>query len=336
MTPTLAAWLHTLDPYAVQLWEGGPIRWYGLSYLAGFLLAFLLIKRVARVGVSTLPPGKASDLVVSLAIGIVVGGRLGYVLFYKPQLFVEFTGNVPYWGVLDMMGGGMSSHGGMIGGLVATWWFAKRNKQPLLYTADLMAFGAPLGLLCGRLANFINGELIGRECDPDFPLAVQFPQEAYDSLPLYDRLAAALGRELPRNWLDQLQSGHVEIQQAAAQVLPARHPSQLYAGLTEGVVVFVVLALLWWKPRRAGTIVGAFGVVYALMRLLNEQFRQPDTHLGFQALGLTRGQWLSVGLLLLGVGILVAAKLRQAPAMGSWRRGAWTKAAEPGPAKTKA
>lgn len=325
MNPTLAAWLHTIDPYAIQLWEGGPIRWYGLSYLAGFLIAFLLIKRVATVGVSTLPPAKAGDFVVSLAIGTVVGGRLGYILFYKPELLVEFTSNVPYWGVLDMMGGGMASHGGMIGGLAATWWFAKRNQQPFMHTADLMAFGAPLALLCGRLANFVNGELIGRTCDKDFPLAVQFPQEAYDSQSMYDKLTAAFGRELPRNWLDQLQSGHVEIQRAAMEVLPTRHPSQLYAGLTEGVVVFLVLALLWLKPRRTGTIAGTFGVVYALMRLLNEQFRQPDTHLGFQALGLTRGQWLSVGLLMAGVGIFIVVGLKKTPAMGSWRRGVWTK-----------
>ena len=328
MTATLAAWLHTIDPYAIQLWEGGPIRWYGLSYLVGFVLAFVLIKRVAGVGVSTLPAAKASDLVVSLAIGIVVGGRLGYVLFYKPHLFVEFTGTLPYWGVLDMMGGGMASHGGMIGGLIATGWFAKRNQQPLLHTADLMAFAAPLGLLCGRLANFVNGELIGRRCAADFPLAVQFPQEVYDDPSLFDRLTLAFGRELPRNWLDRLQSGHVEIQRAAAEVLPARHPSQLYAGLTEGLIVFAVLAALWCKPRRPGTIVAGFGLVYALMRMLNEQFRQPDTHLGLQALGMTRGQWLSVGLLAAGVIVGVIAWRKKGEAMGSWRRGPWTKAPE--------
>lgn len=324
MTPTLAAWLHTIDPYAIQLWEGGPIRWYGLSYLAGFVLAYLLIKRVAKVGVSTLPPAKAGDLVISLALGIVVGGRLGYVLFYKPQLLIEFTGSPPFWGVFDMMGGGMASHGGMIGGIVATWWFARRNKQPWLHTMDLMAFSAPLGLLCGRLANFVNGELIGRECPPDFPLAVQFPQEVYDSQETYDAMTLAYGRELPAHWLDRLQSGSEALQRAATEVLPTRHPSQLYAGLTEGIIVFAVLALLWLKPRRPGVIVGAFGVVYAVMRLINENFRMPDAHLGDQPLGLTRGQWLSVGLLLVGVVVLAIAQRGKPSPMGSWRRGPWT------------
>lgn len=318
LIPTLAAWLHTIDPYAVQLWEGGPIRWYGLSYLAGFLIAYLLIRRVARVGISTMPLPKVGDFVIHLAIGGVIGGRLGYVAFYKPHLFIEFSGSFPFWGVFDMMGGGMASHGGMIGGIVGAWWFSLRNKQPLAHTLDLLCFAAPLGLFCGRVANFINGELIGRTCPRDFPLAVQFPQEIYESQDMYDAMTSAYGRELPPHWLDLLQSGNVALQQAAMSVLPTRHPSQLYAGVLEGLVVFAVLALLWLKPRRAGTIAGVFCVTYALMRLINEVFRQPDTHLGLQAWGLSRGQWLSVPLLLLGVGILVWVYRVKTPPMGSW------------------
>lgn len=321
---TLAAWLHTIDPYAIQLWEGGPIRWYGLSYLAGFLIAYGLIRRVARVGVSTLPLAKVGDLVIHLAIGAVIGGRLGYVAFYKPHLFVEFSSSLPFWGVLDMMGGGMASHGGMIGTVVAAWWFGKRQRQSFAHTIDLVCFAAPLGLLCGRLANFINGELIGRACDKDFPLAVQFPQELYDSQAMVDAMTVAYGRELPRNWLDLLQSGNEALQQAAMAVLPTRHPSQLYAGALEGLVVFAVLALLWVKPRRAGTITGAFCITYAVMRLINEQFRQPDAHLGLQALDLSRGQWLSIPLLLLGVVVLVVVHKKKTRPMGSWRRGPWT------------
>ena len=324
MIPTLAAWLHTLDPYLVVLPGGFPIRWYGLSYLAGFLLAFLLIRRVARVGISTLAPARASDFVIALAIGAVVGGRLGYVLFYRRDLITRLTDELPYWGVLDMGQGGMSSHGGIIGATLACLIFARRHRLPLFHAFDLMAFGAPLGLLCGRIANFINGELIGRRAAADFPLAVQFPQEVYDDPALVRDLTIEYGRELPRNWLELLQGGNETLQAAAAAVLPTRHPSQLYAGLTEGVTVFLVLALLWVAPRRAGTIAGAFGITYALMRLVNEHFRLPDSHLGFQALGLTRGQWLSVPLLAVGVAILVWAHVKRHPVMGSWRRGSWT------------
>lgn len=323
--PTLAAWLHTIDPYAIQLWEGGPIRWYGLSYLAGFLIAYLLVRRVAKVGVSTLDYRRAGDLIITFAISIVVGGRLGYVAFYKPHLLAEFSSSLPFWGALDIAGGGMSSHGGMIGGLLGAWWFAYRHKQPVLHTFDLLCFAAPLGLFCGRVANFINGELIGRACPPGFPLAVQFPQEVYETAEIYDAMTMAYGRELPRNWLDLLQSGNEALQQAAAAVLPTRHPSQLYAATLEGLVVFAVLAVLWIKPKRPGTIVGGFGIAYAVMRLINENFRQPDAHLGLQALGLSRGQWLSIPLLLIGVGILVWVYRRKTPLMGGWRRGPWTK-----------
>ncbi|MBB6429747.1 prolipoprotein diacylglyceryl transferase [Algisphaera agarilytica] len=325
MTASLAAWLHTIDPYAIQLWEGGPIRWYGLSYLVGFLIAYLLVRRVARVGVSTLDYRRAADLIITFAISIVIGGRLGYVVFYKPELLIEFSDSLPYWGVLNIAGGGMSSHGGMIGGLAGAWYFAFRHKQPILHLFDLLAFAAPLGLFCGRVANFINGELFGRVCGKEFPLAVQFPQEAYESQELYNALTQAYGRELPRNWLDLLQSGNEALQQAAIEVLPARHASQLYAGVLEGLVVFAVLALIWLKPKRSGTIAGAFGITYAIMRLINENFREPDAHLGEQLLGLTRGQWLSVPLLLAGVGLVVLAYRLKRPLMGSWRRGEWTR-----------
>ncbi|MEM9417477.1 MAG: prolipoprotein diacylglyceryl transferase [Planctomycetota bacterium] len=325
MTASLAAWLHTIDPYAIQLWEGGPIRWYGLSYLVGFLIAFLLVRRVARVGVSTLDYRRAADLIITLAISIVIGGRLGYIVFYKPNLLVEFSGSLPFWGALNIAGGGMSSHGGMIGGLVGAWWFAFRHKQPILHLFDLLAFAAPLGLFCGRVANFINGELFGRECDKDFVFAVQFPQEAYESQEVYNSLTLAYGRDLPRNWFDILQSGNEALQQAAITVLPARHPSQLYAGVLEGLVVFAVLVVIWLKPKRAGTIAGAFGITYALMRLINENFREPDAHLGYQLWGMSRGQWLSVPLLLAGVGLVVLAYRLKTPLMGSWRRGEWNR-----------
>ncbi|MEM8737682.1 MAG: prolipoprotein diacylglyceryl transferase [Planctomycetota bacterium] len=324
MTLTLAAWLHTIDPYAIKLWEGGPIRWYGLSYLLGFLLALFLIKRITRVGVSTLPTARAGDLVLNLAIGIVVGGRLGSVLFYNPHLLREFSDSAPYWGVLDLQGGGMSSHGGMIGGILATYLFARRHQQSWPFTLDLMAFSAPLGLFFGRLANFINGELVGRPTAPDFPLAVQFPQTLYDNPDTYRAMVQAYGQELPPHWLDHLQAGNVKLQQAAAAVLETRHPSQLYAAVLEGLIVFAVLLWLWRKPRRAGSIAGAFCITYAVMRLFNEFFRQPDAHLGLQAWGLSRGQWLSIPLLLLGISVIILAVRFKTPRMGAWRRGPWT------------
>ena len=317
--PLLAAWLHTIDPYFVQLWEGGPIRWYGVSYLVGFFLGFLLVRRVCRVGVSPLDPKRAADLVIAVALGAMVGGRLGYAAFYRPELFTMVTDSLPWWGVLDMLHGGMSSHGGMIGAVAGGAWFAWRNRQHPLFTIDLLAFGAPLGLACGRIANFINGELLGRRCAADFPLAVQFPQELYERPELIARFEAALGAAAPIDVLERIQAGSTTLAAAAAEVLPTRHPSQLYAAALEGLAVALVLLIVWAKPRRAGTVAGAFGLAYAAARIGGEYFRLPDAYLPEQWLGLSRGQWLSLPLAAVGLGLIVFAQWRKTAIVGGWR-----------------
>ena len=326
----LASYLHTIDPYALKLWDDGPIRWYGLAYLVGFLIGYILIRRVAKVGVSTLDPQKAGDFVVAVALGVVIGGRLGYCVFYRPDLLVDFHGSLPFWGALEINKGGMASHGGILGGLIACTYYAIRHHHSKLFLVDLVAFGAPLGLFFGRIANFINGELYGRACDPGFPLAVRFPQEMYDWTP--DRIAQ-LDRALPRpvdlgivgqQWtlpriIEQIQAGHPQVIALVEPMITPRHPSQLYAALLEGLLVFLVLAVLWFKPRKPGTLMCAFFVVYGSVRIFDELFRMPDAHLGFQALGLTRGQWLSVPLVLMGVIGWVWCSRRKVNPMGGWR-----------------
>ncbi|MEE9404586.1 MAG: prolipoprotein diacylglyceryl transferase [Algisphaera sp.] len=335
-TPTLAAWLHTIDPYALMLWEGGPIRWYGLSYLLGFFGGFLLIRRVCRVGVSTLAPQRAGDLVIATALGAMIGGRLGYVVFYRPELLTTWdTSRFPYWGVLDMLKGGMASHGGMIGALLGAGWFAWRQRQSWLHLADLLAFGSPVGLACGRLANFVNGELLGDPCRADFPLAVQFPQELAHNPALLGQMVKVAGDSIqpetaaaalsydPGLWtaaaeqiITRIQSGSVTLQAAAAQVLPTRHPSPLYAAALEGVLVLAVLIVVWIKPRRAGTLVGAFGLAYAAARIGGEFFRVPDAATWH---GISRGQLLSLPLVLAGLGLILYARMKRTPIMGGWR-----------------
>lgn len=332
-----AAWLHDLDPFAVQIpgFPGGGIRWYGLSYLAGFAIAWWLIRRVLTVGANpTLDPKRAADLVFCIAIGVLIGGRLGYVLFYRPDLIIAFDHRPPFWGVLAMNQGGMASHGGMIGGVVAAAWFAWRHGQPFLFLGDLFAFGAPLGLFLGRMANFVNGELYGRPCAADFPLAVRFPQELYE-MP-QDRLAQLattapvelLGKDpthhaFATRMVEGIQQGWPAARAYLEPLLTPRHPSQLYAGILEGLVVFAVLAALYHRPRKAGIIGAAFCMTYAVMRIINELFRMPDAHLRdaeFAAWGITRGQWLSVLLFAIGTVILLIARNRQAAPMGGWRR----------------
>ena len=370
---TLAAWVHDLDPYALMLWEGGPIRWYGLAYLAGFLIGFLLLRRIVAVGVTPLRREDIGDLVVTLAIGVVVGGRLGYTIFYKPELWTTWSDTPPWWGVLMLQGGGMSSHGGILGTIAAAAFWSWRRRVDLPHVLDLLAFGAPLGLGVGRLANFVNGELFGRRAAESFPLAVKFPQEMEDWLALAIKgdqgarqrlyalgevvpliepdatpatwrplVSGALGRitEAQRgvyaainDLIVATQSGTpraAKVRAALDPLLYPRHPSQLYAALTEGLIVFAVLVWVWRRPRRPGLVGSWFCIMYAAMRIFNEQFRRPDMFLleeEFAVLGVTRGQLLSVGILLLGLwGLWYSRRraMRGIGPMGSWRRGPWT------------
>jgi len=328
---TTAVWLHNLSPILIELGPI-PIRWYGLSYLAGFFVAFLMVKRVCRVGISTLLPDNAADLVVAVAIGIVLGGRLGYVLLYKPHMFIEFSKTLPFWDVLAINKGGMASHGGMIGGMLGCLYYARRNKHDFFYLADLFAFTAPLGIFFGRVANFINGELLGRPCDPEFPLAVKFPQELFDaeSIQLHEVYSALPppGSIVPglTKWdegivVELVQRGNAVVSRAVEPFLATRHPSQIYAGITEGLIVLTVLAIIWVKPRKPGVIAGAFSMTYAVMRIINEFFRMPDAHLmdkEFAVLNITRGQWLSGLLFVFGVALVITSQKRSSTTMGGW------------------
>ena len=345
MTPCLhsiAVYVHQIDPVAI-----GPVRWYGLSYLLGFVIGYLLIRRVARVGASTLRPGHVGDFVITIAVGVIVGGRLGYVLFYQPSLLVSFESSFPYWGLLAINRGGMASHGGIIGCVLAACWFATKHKHSPLFLIDLVGFGAPIGLFFGRVANFINGELYGRPVQSDIAWAVKFPQELYDwEVNNPARIDAVLATMPPPQSIDPrisdwdadtiimlIQDGNQWVINAVEPYLTARHPSQIYAGLLEGLVVFAVLAIIWLKPRKPGTIMCGFFLTYGIMRIFNELFRNPDAHIGFQALGMTRGQWLSIPLVITGIAGLIWVTQRNVERVGSWRRGEWSPTPPPAPAK---
>ncbi|MEM6332145.1 MAG: prolipoprotein diacylglyceryl transferase [Planctomycetota bacterium] len=340
--PMLAAWVHDLDPYIFRLPDSmggwGP-RWYGFAYLLGFAAGYFLILRVAKVGAGGLRPEQVVDWATYAGVGLLVGGRLGYCIFYEPALFGLLEPMAfPYWGVLAVNRGGMASHGGIIGAIVGCVIFAWRNGLPPLYTVDLVAFAGPPGVVFGRVANFINGELYGRPVEASFALAVRFPQEMQQNAAVSDRVVDAVyraGLAVPESaqqslahfhaWvLQRVQAGDGLVRAAIAPALTPRHPSQLYAALGEGLLLFVVLALIWVRPRRPGVIVGWFMISYAVVRIGGEFFRMPDAHLGLQWLELSRGQWLSVPMLLVGVGLLAWSR-RAAEGVGGWRRGPWTR-----------
>lgn len=321
---SLAAWLHDIDPFALRITETFGVRWYGLSYVAGFLAAWAILKSLARRERISLSPVQVGDLIFVVIVGTIVGGRLGYAAFYRPSLLIDFRAEVPFWGVLALTEGGMASHGAMIGIMLACGWFARKHRVSILHIMDCLALVAPVGIFLGRLANFINGELLGRiVAPPGAPApwwAVRFPQELIEGhAPALDtdqslrlaELATSVAQPGDDNWMathrliEAVQSGNAEIARELGPLISARHPSQLYQAGAEGLLVGAVLWLAFQRPRRAGVISALFFIVYGVGRVATEFIRLPDAHLAVQRFaGLSRGQWLSVLMVVGGTAML--------------------------------
>jgi phosphatidylglycerol:prolipoprotein diacylglycerol transferase len=296
-------------------------------------------------------PAAVSDFVTYAALGTLIGGRLGYCIFYAPDLFLRFKAQAPFWGVLAVNEGGMASHGGIIGIVVGCILFAQKFRINRLYVLDIAAVAGPVGVFFGRIANFINGELVGRPCEPSFPLAVKFPQDIYqwpsqdfsklrelsvvvekigittsqwlEWLGKYPTEGSA--REQVHNALlkivESIQTGNEAAREAIAPLLLPRHPSQLYASFGEGLFLFIILFIIWYKPRKPGVIASCFVVFYAIVRIIDEMFRMPDAHIGFQWLGLTRGQWLSTAMLIVGLLMVLFWSRRPTLKVAGWGLG---------------
>lgn len=343
--------VHDFDPFALRISGDFGIRWYGLSYMMGFICAYLLIKWLAQRQRSGLTAQMVGDFITYGAIGTLVGGRLGYVLFYGPDLFTKFKTEFPWWGVLAVNEGGMASHGGIIGIVIASWLFARKYSVNTLYLFDLVAVAGPIGVFFGRIANFINGELVGRPCDPTYPLAVKFPQDIYswpgtevsklsELAPVAEKVGVASEKwlELVQNFrMDMgareqlydilnkivvgIQDGNTAAKQAIAPLLTPRYPSQLFAAFGEGLFLFLILFFLWRKPRKPGFISACFVLLYAIVRVIDEHYRMPDAHIGFQWLGLTRGQWLSAVMFVVGLILMFVWTRASSLSIPGWARG---------------
>lgn len=262
----------SLDPIAFSF---GPIvvRWYGIAYVLGFVCAAFVMYRVSKRWKVRIDADSLITIMFCVIIGVIIGGRLGYVLFYGNGEYLKNPLEI-----LAFNHGGMSFHGGLVGALVAGIVAAKLTKIPYLTLADLGCIGAPIGLFFGRCANFINGELWGAPTDVAWGVVFG----------------------------------------GSAGTMP-RHPSQLYEALLEGVILFAVLYFLSRKqpPRRRGTFLGLFLIMYGCFRFVIEFVREPDVQLGYLWGGwLTMGQLLSVPLILVGIGVLVYAIKMKLPQQG--------------------
>jgi phosphatidylglycerol:prolipoprotein diacylglycerol transferase len=271
MENIFAHYVVNFDPFAFRFPEGWfleGVRWYGLSYLAGFVVALLLFNYYYKKGKSPLTPDDNSSLITYLLFGVIVGGRLGYMLFYD---FANFIENPLI--LFQIWKGGMASHGGFIGCVVAMILFARSRKVSFWTVADIVVISATPGIFFGRLANFINGELWGKVSDVSW--AMIFPNSAPN---------------------------------VALENISARHPSQLYEAFAEGLLIFVILQWRFWKGKLpAGRLSGEFLVIYAIMRIVCEIFREPDVGVSL-LLGLSRGTFYSLLTFVIGVVIIIYSK----------------------------
>lgn len=327
--------MHDLSPFAWRFTENFGIRWYGIAYVLGFIIAWLWLRSLAKRKLILLKPEDIPDVILAQVIGVMLGGRIGYILFYDPALLVGFHRSFPFWDAINITTGGMASHGGMIGILIASWWCSRRFRVPILHVLDCVGAVAPAGAFLGRIANFVNGELLGKiVAGPGEPApwwSVRFPTELLDRPnPTQLRRFTEVFKVPPgeplrpsiQHALDQLHAGSADVRAKLEPLLYARHPSQLYQAFTEGIVVLAVVWFVWRKPRRPGVIIATVLITYAIGRIATEFIRLPDTQFAVgRPLGLSRGQWFSVVMLVVGIGMLIYVRTRKnAPRIGGWMR----------------
>lgn len=267
--PAIPFYVHDFSPVLLHIAGPLALRWYGLAYLAGFVGAWWLLKLLSRKQLFALPESEVGNFIMSVGIwGVLVGGRLGYALFYK----LDETLHDPI-SIFRLWDGGMSSHGGALGVVLVVIWYARKHRVPLWNLADNIAVVTPIGLFFGRVANFINGELWGRVTDVKW--AMIFPLEA----------GIESGTKLAPSEIAQML--------ALGQLHP-RHPSQLYEALGEGLFLFAVLIALRYTRHgsRPGVLCGTFWLVYPTARIVCEFFREPDATVFFD--WMTTGQLLSL------------------------------------------
>lgn len=322
-----AYYLHRLDPVILKITDSIQLRWYGLAYVAGFFAGYMLLRWWARRGIGVLKENEVADFITYAAIfGVLVGGRMGYMLFYDFHKFVSDP-----IVLFKPWEGGMSSHGGILGLIIFTYYWSRTRKVSWTGLGDNLVVAAPLGLFFGRIANFINGELYGRATNVSW--AMQFPEEVakWESkgTPDFFRVKALVEQyPLPEGApamevsaaTKLLARTNDDFASKLAEILTPRHPSQLYAAALEGLALFAILFFVREKWPRAphALLTAIFFLGYATFRIVDEMYREPDEHI----LGLTQGQFYSTFMILIGLAFLMLAirngqKMRQGGVSGA-------------------
>jgi phosphatidylglycerol:prolipoprotein diacylglycerol transferase len=301
----LSYYLHNLNPFIFKLWGDVGPRWYGMAYVLAFVSGFALLSWLSKRGYLDLSQSAVGDFVTWVALfGVMVGGRLGYLIFYRPEMLREPLSILRVWE------GGMSSHGGILGVVLFSLYYARRHKISWTNLGDNLVVAVPIGLFLGRCANFINGELYGRAANVFW--AMQFPKELLEpaNAAEADRALAACQQIDPSlNSIEAIIEAvrtNPRIATVLRGILTPRHPSQLYEAFLEGVVLFAILWFVRTCMRTPnGLLTGLFMICYAIFRIVVEYFREPDAPM----IGVfTRGQFFSFFLVAIGFAFIVAAR----------------------------
>lgn len=313
----ITGYVHDWNPILVEIAGPLAVRWYGLAYLVSFILGFFLLRYLARRDRWVLPAGEVSDFIAICAmLGVFIGGRLGYVLFYMiPDQGIKKVMEDPM-SIIRVWDGGMASHGGILGLIIVTFFYARKKSVSWTGLGDGLCVVAPVGLFSVRMANFINGELYGR-IDEACKWAVKFPSTLFDrNAPEHGNLReaalAVVEKEPSQPDLSKISPDHMTaalrkhegLHETFEGLLYPRHPSQLYEGFLEGLLLFIVLWVLRMKfPRLGhGILTGIFFIGYAAGRIFCEQYREPDSAM----IGMfTKGQFYSLFMIGIGVAFLI-------------------------------
>ena len=319
---SIATYIHNLDPIIIDI-PGTPLalRWYGLAYVAGFVLGYYVLLLLSKRNLFCIEQKKLGDFVTLICIcGVLLGGRLGEFFFYwLPEHGFSGFLNDPTW-VLRVWEGGMASHGGILAVIITGIWYAWKHKISAVQLIDGVAIVSPIGLFFGRVANFINGELYGRIAEASNPIAMKFPQELFtlppqqqiQSMVAIEHAAGNSIRNLAQpgeayvDTLTRICRENEAASEALGQFLNPRYPSQLFEAVGEGLIIFVVLLSirLLWRNAPAGIFSALFAFIYAAARITCECYKEPDAAVWH---GITQGQLLSILIAILGIPFLVHA-----------------------------